>query len=225
MWTPLVAIGMLALAGAAAVPARAADTVTDRVFGADLLAPVTAPASFRYRYELKGTLVPEASSSEVRMEVRSVAADGVKQVHFDLFEGTGRRALGPVQAREQNPLVLVFLQRDVSRMGRMTGGTPEYFRQRIRAAFNGPAEVEPVTVDLEGAPEPATRVVIHPFRGDPEIARFRQFEDKSYEFVVAPAIPGGLWRIATHTPGAAADAPPALEESMTFVATTPAAEG
>ena len=39
---------------------------------------------------------------------------------------------GPIAAQEQNPLVLVFLQRDVTQMANLTGGAAGYFQQQIR---------------------------------------------------------------------------------------------
>jgi hypothetical protein len=143
-----------------------------------------------------------------------VAQDGGKKVWVDMFEGPNRRALGPIDAREQNQLVLVFLQRDVAQMGGLTGGAGGYFQQQIRRAFGKPAEVSALEVDVAGQPVQATRVVIHPFRDDPAIERFPRFRDKAYEFVVAPGVPGGLYRIAASTPDSEGNT--VLEESMTF---------
>jgi hypothetical protein len=198
----------------AAGPAAAADTVTDRVFGANLLSGITAPATLRYHYEMRGTTLKEPFGSHVAMDVREVAQDGGKKVWVDMFEGPNRRALGPIDAREQNPLVLVFLQRDVAQMGGLTGGAGGYFQQQIRRAFGKPAEVSALEVDVAGQPVQATRVVIHPFRDDPAIERFPRFRDKAYEFVVAPGVPGGLYRIAASTPDSEGNT--VLEESMTF---------
>lgn len=203
------------LAGAAAAPAAsAADTVADKVFGPGLLAGVTAPAVFRYRYELRGVTMSEPYASRVVMDVREVGADGGKKVWFDMFEGQNRREFGPTAAKEQNPLVIMFLQRDVEAMRNLTGGSAGYFQQGIRRSFSEPAEVAPVEVEFDGRKVPATRVVIHPFRADPSIARFPKFRDKAYEFVVAPEVPGGLYRIASSTP--APEGGTVLEESMTF---------
>ena len=159
--------------------AAAADTVADRVFGAGLLGGITSPALLRYHYEMRGTTLKEPFGSQVAMDVREVAQDGQKKVWVDMFEGPNHRALGPIDAREQNPLVLVFLQRDVAQMGGLTGGASGYFQQQIRRAFGKPAEVSQVTIELEGRPVQATRVVMHPFRDDPAIERFPRFRDKA----------------------------------------------
>ncbi|MGH6943715.1 MAG: hypothetical protein ACREH6_05790 [Geminicoccaceae bacterium] len=208
-----LAFGLVMLAS---LPA-AADSVQDVVFDAHLLADVDRPETLIYDYDMRGTLMPKAYHSNVRMEVREVRADGGKLVHFDMFEGPRRRQLGPVHAKQQNPLVLVFLQRDVYLMGRMTGGTPGYFQKRIREAFTRPAEVEHLEVELDGRRLPAVRVSIEPFAADPQIARFPQFRYKRYEFTVAEGVPGGLYRIAALTPKGK-DGEVLLEEGVTFAA-------
>jgi hypothetical protein len=189
----------LALALLIGAPAAAA-TVQELVFQAHLLADLSEPQTLHYRYQKRGSMMPEAYRSQVSMEVREVREDGRKLVHFDMFEGQARRQFGPMQARVQNPLLIVFLQRDVVQMGNQTGGSPEYFRNRIREAFLEPAVVERLEVRVDGAVLPAVRVTITPFANDPQIARFAEFRHKRYEFTVAAALPGGLYEIAARTP-------------------------
>jgi hypothetical protein len=194
MRTLVVALALLTGAPAAA------GTVQKLVFDAHPFAGLSEPQTLHYRYDLQGSLLPEARRSQVSMEVREVSADGGKLVHFDMFEGPDRRQFGPMQARAQNPLIIVFLQRDVTQMARLTGGSREYFRNRIREAFVKPAEVEHFEIQFHGADLPAVRVSITPFVNDPQIARFAQFRHKRYEFTVAEGLPGGLHEIAVLTP-------------------------
>ena len=198
----------------AAAPA-AADTVTHRVFDAGLLAGVQQPTLFRYRYEMQGQAVNPPFTSHIEMDVREVADDGQKAVYFDMFEGPNRRQFGPTTAQDQNPLVLVFLQRDVTQMANLTGGAGVYFQQQIRKAFNDPVEAEAIEVEIGDRKLPASRLVIRPFQNDPSIERFPKFKDKAYEFVVAPDVPGGIYRLASRTPDPA-DGHLILEESVTF---------
>jgi hypothetical protein len=190
----------LALALLTAPAAAEEDTVARVVFEPGRFAGITEPVVLHYRFEVQGEGIDGTTPSPARLEVRSVAPDGDKEVWLDLFSGTARRALGPVAARAQNPLVLVFLQMDVTEMGRLSGGAGGYFQQQIREAFNEPAESRAVTVELDGRSLPARSIVIRPFQGDPQIDRFPAFRDKAYEFTVADSVPGGLWRIAARTP-------------------------
>jgi hypothetical protein len=213
MRRPLLSAALLTLLLGGA-PTEAA-TVAETVFDAGLMEGVSEPAVLRYRFEMHGQAVEPPYTSHVDMDVREVGADGDKQVFFDMFEGPNRRQFGPMAAREQNPLVLVFLQRDVSQMGNLTGGSALYFQQQVKRAFSEPVAAEPLEVELGDRKLPATRLVIRPFANDPRIDRFPTYKDKAYEFVVAEGVPGGLYRIATRTPDPK-DGHLILEESMTF---------
>jgi hypothetical protein len=208
----------LLLAALAASPLRAA-SIQDTVFEAHLFDGISEPQTLLYRYEIGGSLLGQTGEAQVQMQVREVGEDGLKQVHFDMFKGPQRRHFGPVQAQDNNPLVLIFLQRDVAQMGNLTGASPGYFRNRLREAMLRPAEVAPLTVELDGAPVDALEVTIAPFENDPNAAQFEQFRHKRYRLVVSDAVPGGLYRIASETPDP--DGKILLEESMTFASLAP----
>lgn len=209
------AASLLTLMTLAATPAAAtAQTVADAVFGPGLLRDTAAPVTLHYRYERRGESPGDAATAPITMEIREAVAGG-KEIRLDMFEGAARRQPEPMAASEQNPLILVFLQRDVMQMGNLTGGAAGYFQSRIRQAFTAPAAASPVEIDIAGSRQPATRLTIQPFKDDPRIGQFPKFRDKAYEFTVADAVPGGLWRIATRTPDPA-DGHLILEESMTF---------
>ena len=208
----LIATLLTALLGGTAV---AAETVTDRVFGAGLFDGVTEPTKLHYRYEMEGQGIEAPVTGKIELDVREIATDGGKSVYVDMFDGPNERKFGPIAAREQNPLVLVFLQRDVTEMAKLTGGAAGYFQQQIRRSFNEPAESSPVDVMLGDRKLAGTKLVIHPFRSDPNIARFPQFKEKAYEFVVADGVPGGLYQLASRVPDVR-DGHMILEESVTF---------
>lgn len=197
-----------------------AETVTHGVFDVGLMKEVREPVTMRYRYRMEGQSIDKPFESDVRMEVREVDADGAKKVFFEMFEGPNRRAFGPMAAIDQNPLVLVFLQRDVAQMGNLTGGSPGYFQQQVRRAFNDEAESSDVEIELDGRKLAAKRYLMRPFTRDPNLLRFPAFRDKIYEFVVSADVPGGLYRIASRTPDPA-DGHLILEESMTFAEVLP----
>ena len=207
----LLALGLALLAA----PAWAAETVADRVFGAGLLAGVTEPTVLHYRFEMSGKDIVPPFASHIDVDVREVAPDGAKSVFVDMFEGANRRQFGPIAAQDQNPLVLVFLQRDVTQMANLTGGAAGYFQQQVRRGFNDPAVVEPFEVTLGDRKLAGTRLVMTPFANDPNIDRFPQFKGKSYEFIVADGVPGGIYRLGSLVPGPA-DGQAILQETVTF---------
>lgn len=211
------AILALALAGLSAAPVSAAeDSIAHLVFEPGRFAAITEPQTLLYRFDTRARGMAETLSAPGRLEVREVEADGDKKVWLDLFEGEARRAVGPLAARDQNPLLLAFLQIDVTEMSRLTTGAAGYFQQQIRKTFNDEVPTEAVEVEIDGKRLPATRIAIKPFAADPRIDQFPAFRDKVYEMTVADGVPGGLWSVVARTPDPASGEL-VLEKSMTFV--------
>jgi hypothetical protein len=214
----VVALLVCVVTGAARAEAPSEDTVAARVFDADLLAGVEAPAVLLYTYEMSGSVMPEPFVESIEMRVTDSGVDGKRQVEFEMLAGSRVRRLGPIGARINNPVLLVFLQRDAMQMQRMTGGSQHYFHNRLRKAFTEPSEVESAMITAAGAEVASTRVTIEPFVDDPEIARFPEFRNKRYEFVVSDAVPGGIVRIGSAVPGEDGGSP-VFAESISFVGT------
>lgn len=202
-----------------AQPAAAAN-VTDMVFGAEPMRGITEPVEVHYRYEVSGSSIDEPFASRIDMDVREVAADGGKKVWIEMFDGPNARRYGPLEARDLNQVVLIFLARDVKQMGDMTGGAAGYFQQQLRRSFNGEAAVETIEVTADGQKRAATKLTIHPFRADPNIGRFPKFKEKTYEFTVADWVPGGIWQLAAITPDVTTGEV-ILQETVTFERTGP----
>lgn len=176
------------------------DSVAVVVFEADLLADVTVPSVIHYRYDMQGQGIDPPFVSHGSMALAEGEQQGVKAASFELFEGPNRRQFGPLSATSINPMVLVFLQRDVTTMGKLTGGASGYFQKGLRQGFRDTGIIETVDVEIDGANVAVEKVSIQPFANDPEIGRFPQFRDKTYSFWVSDEIPGGLYRIETVTP-------------------------
>jgi hypothetical protein len=201
-------------------PALAGDEAAaqEAVFGRQHLDNVTAPTTLRYTFRRVGTLLPKAED-DAALDVTAVQPDGRKRVAFRLFSGRNERRLEPGQGYRNNPLIVVFLQRDVEQMGRLTGGSPQYFRNRIREAFgrDGAVSAEPVTVAFRERRLEGTKVTVEPFARDPNLLRFPEYARKRYEFVLAPDIPGGVYSLRAVMPnGAGEEGEPLLDESMTY---------
>ena len=201
----------------AAPPASAGDEAlaTEAVFERRHLDNITAPTTLRYRYQRSGSWLGD-KDDQALLVIRAIGADGRKQVEFRLFSGADARHFAPRQGFRNNPLIVAFLQRDVEQMGRLTGGSPHYFRNRIRAAFEIDAAVraEAVTVPFKGGEVTGTKVTLEPFVADPYLPRFQQFQHKRYEFVLAPAIPGGVYSLRAVTPNGTAE--PLLDEQLAY---------
>ena len=212
-----LALALGAAASAAAALAGDEAAAQEAVFGRQHHDNVTAPTTLSYTFRRTGTLLPEAED-HAALDVTAVRPDGRKLVAFRLFSGQNERRLEPGQGYRNNPLIVVFLQRDVEQMGRMTGGSPHYFRNRIRDAFgrDGAVSAEPVTVAFGERRLEGTKVTVEPFARDPNLLRFPEYARKRYEFVLAPDIPGGVYSLRAVTPNGGGGEPPLLDESMTY---------
>lgn len=206
------------LAGVVATGAQAANfdltPAQTLLFDTDQLKDVPAAATVRYRFHKEGKLEAGFDDS-VEMTVSGVAADGRRDVDVRFLSPPRDIAFGPFHQFRGNPLVMLFLERDVREMKRLTGGSDLYFRNRIRHALARPdTRAVPVTVEWRGRPVPATEVVIQPYVADDLIDRYRQFEHKEYRIIVSDAVPGMLYAARAVTP-AADGGPPLMDERMT----------
>ena len=154
----------------------------------------------------------------VKMTVTEVGTDGRRNLSFEYLSGDRQRPFTKIEGFRGNPLIMLFLQHDVEEMQKATGGASVYFRNRIRHAFRSGAEVGESTVEIGGQALGATLVTIRPFVKDPKLARFPYLAEKWYEFVLAPGVPGGLYRIRSVVPSASGGAPP-IENSLTYAGT------
>lgn len=209
-------IGRLAIVlvlAAAASASRAEDYSAAQValFNTPHLANIEKPTTLHYAYVHKGTL-EQAYDDVVEMMITAITADGSKNVSFNYLSDKHHHDFPPVEGFRGNPIIMMFLELDVIRLGEQTGGSSLYFRNRVREAFSNRATTEPTTVNFGGKDIAATRIVMQPFLQDPYRARFEKFAEKTYEFLLAPEVPGGVYSLRVVTPGAAPDKP--LEENL-----------
>lgn len=191
------------------------DSVAVVVFEANLLADLRTSATLHYRYDMSGDKIEQPFTSHALMRIEATGDGESKEASFELFEGPNKRQFGPIHAASQNPMILVFLQRDVTQMSRLTGGSAGYFQQGLRHGFRGTGEVEKRKVEVAGETVEVKKISIRPFESDPQISRFPQFRDKTYSFWVGDDVPGGLYRVEAVTPDPKSGTV-VLAESFTF---------
>jgi hypothetical protein len=196
-----------------ALQARAQDysAAQDVIFNTPHLANVTEPVTLRYAYKHQGTL-EQAFDDVVDVIITKVNPDGGHDVSFNFLSDKHHRDFPTVEGFRGNPVIMMFLEHDVMGLSSQTGGSALYFRNRIRDAFVDRSTTEQATVSFGGKEVPATRVSLQPFLQDPLRERFAKFAEKTYEFYLAPDVPGGVYSIRVVTPGGAADKP--LEENL-----------
>ena len=177
------------------------------------LAKMQPPTTLHYAYRKTGTL--EAPFDD-KVDVSLTAQANGKCCAASVRYFTGARAMRPpdVEAAQGNPAILYFLERDIREMERLTKGKASYFRKRIRMAVFEGATIKNLSLLYRGRPVAVQEISITPYLDDPNRSRYEKLANKQYQFLLASAVPGGLYGIRTRISGDTADAPPLLAEEL-----------
>lgn len=206
----------LALAMGTSLGALAADPsqfseAEKLVFTDPQLANVKGPVSLHYSFVRSGTL-ESGFQDEVHIDV-----DAAHKVEGRFLSGPRAFTLPAIEQAEANPVILYFLERDITDMKRLTKAKSQnYFRTRIRMAMAEAAEVKDTRVTYAGTELPAREVTLLPYAKDPMRARYERYANKRYTFVLAKGVPGGVYQIRTSLPGALPTDAPVMEEVLTL---------
>jgi hypothetical protein len=193
------------------------------LFETDHLKAIHEAERLQYRFDHQTAKSGDAYSDQVNLDVRP-RDDGAKDVWVEFLTGARHIPFPPLSEFHGNPVLMYFLEHDVSSMHDETGGAAAYFRNRIRRAFVDKATLREIEVQRDGKPAAATEITLVPFHGDSRIAAFPGLQDKRYRFVLSDDVPGGVYEIAAEVPGDAGKAP-RLKETMTFAAEMPCERG
>jgi hypothetical protein len=209
-------IVLLAAVGAAgAALAEGYSEAQSALFNTPHLQNIAEPTALRYDFRQSGSR-DDAFEDRVEVIVTEVLPDGKKNLEFHFLTGKRQRHFGPISGFVGNPLIMLSLQWDVEQLQQATGGGSNYFRGRIRAAFRDGAEVDQVPVTAGGDSWTATRVVIRPYLEDPKIQRFPDLTRKTYEFLLVPELPGGVYQIRAVVPAPDGVGVPLHEHGLTY---------
>jgi len=184
------------------------------LFTGNHLASIKEPAVLIYDFEKKGTY-ESGFTDTVEADITNVEQDGGKDLSFHFLSGDHHVDFRDFEDYIGNPVFMLFLERDVRELQRLTKGNALYFRDRIRNALAGSATVTPTTFAFEGKNLTGTEIRVQPFADDPLNERYPRFAKKTYVFILSDDVPGGFYKIDTVTPDPLNDQP-LIEESMTF---------
>jgi hypothetical protein len=148
-------------------------------------------ATLEYMFSKRGSLEPNVDDTAT-LRVGAPGTGGARPAHVDFLTDVRRLELPDVDAATANPVILFFLERDVREMHRLTGGSTNYYRKRIRMALAEAAEVQSITTTLGPRSIAGTAIVIEPYRDDPARSRYERFADKNYRFTLSNDVPGML---------------------------------
>ena len=100
-----------------------------------------------------------------------------------------------------NPVIVAVMEQDVKDMQKALGGSPFYFRNRLREALAGQRPAEATTIEFGGKTVEAWKVSFKPFENDEQNrGKLREYAGRSYELTFSDAVPGGLYALRTVTP-------------------------
>jgi hypothetical protein len=182
------------------------------LFDTPHLQNISAPVTLHYGFHAAGK---SAFDDQVELIVTDILPNGRRNLAFNFLTGERHRDFEPLKEFRGNPLIMLFLERDVAQMSAETGGSELWFRNRIKESFWAAAMTE-VAVPWQGKEVKATQITIKPFLDKEELDVKAELKQKSYDFFVAPDVPGGLYSIRSTVPDPAGAAP-LQEDSVTLV--------
>lgn len=145
-----------------------------------------------YSFEKVGSderLVGKNYSDELRLGVASIDAKGGRDVVFKVFTGDNARDPQNWPELTINPLFIWYLDRTVSTINALAGGSQMYFKHKIREAL-GNAKAEEIKVDYEGQQVDGYKLSVMPFADDPNSSKMQGFHKTALTIVVSDKVPG-----------------------------------
>jgi len=179
------------------------------------------PASgktLEYTFAKRGTLEGSVDDT-ARVVVGPAAAGAGRAVKVEYLSDQRKLELPDIPSASGNPIVLFFLEREVREMHRLTGGSVNYYRKRIRLALAEGADVDTVQVEVGSRKVSATRIRIAPYRDDPARVRYEKFAQTTYVFMLSDDVPGKVVEMRSELLGSkdgAGGAEPVLAETLRY---------
>ena len=210
----LALLAALGLGEAAAEPAA-----TDLLFETPYLSQVEAGTTLSYRFARLAADEAKLGPSyddKIDLTLMPGAEGNQRTAVVNYFSGERHRAAGPFPDMTGNPVVMLFLEQDVLAMSKMLRSNPRYIRNRLRTVLNDEAAVEPARFSFDGREIEGWKISFRPFVEDMNRDKFGEFAKKRYEFVIADAVPGGIYEMRTVTQQAEEAKGSWLEERLTF---------
>lgn len=185
------------------------------VFQQDHLSNTRQPGALRYAYAEEAQGRPRLTDRAV-ITLKPAEAGGCCDAHGDYLSGAMAVNLPDIPQARGNPVVLYFLEGEVRRLQRTTGGQAAHFRRLIRQSLADAATVSDATVQWGGRGVPGRLVRVRPFVDDPFRARFQDQAATEYEILLSDAVPGGVYQLRALLPAEAAGAAPRASRTLTL---------
>jgi len=193
------------------------------LFTQDHLGNITKPISLNYRFVKSGT-AESGFEDDIKLKYKPANSVENRGVEVTLFSGDRNRWMPDFNGSKGNPLLTVFLQRDIHEMNRLTDGLWRHFQKRIKLALENNAKIKTVNFEFNGKQYQGKEIIIHPYLDDPYNKRFKKYAGKYYAFTLSDSLPGMLYQIRAVTPDEEKSSdgkePVLLSEVVTLTAAT-----
>ena len=214
---------LIALLGTAPLPLAAEPVLSDvqlsdaqvLLFETPHLAALQPPLRLDYAFLREKAGRPPVEDV-IRLVVQAGAEPGRRDVVPEFLTGPRAIHYPPAQGFRGNPLLLFALDRQSRELSAATGGSPSWFRNRIRQALAQAPPPRRIVLPFAGQQVDASEIALQPFAGEP---RARHFQQQRYRFVLAEAVPGWIHAIDSELPAGAEGG--AVREAIRFAAAVP----
>lgn len=158
-------------------------------------------------------------SGKATVEVHGSHPDGTASVTTRFLSDEHAVPIPPIEHAAGNPVILGFLESDIAKMKRLTGGSTNYFRKRIRLALAATdVRIREISVRYKDRNVPAKEITVFPYTEEPQRKRLGQYAQKAYVFITSVAVPGEVYCMFTMLSGSMDQA---ADSSMTIVGGDP----
>lgn len=172
-------------------------TIAERTLFLDKHFRNTEKQQIGYAFRQRAGEIP-AFRDEASVEVLERHPDGTASVTTRFLSNEHAFPVPPLDQAQGNPIILGFLENDIANMKRLTGGSTNYFRKRIRMALAAnDVRIRKITVDYKTRTVPALEITVLPYTDNTQKHRLQQYADKAYVFVTSEDVPGTVYCLYT----------------------------
>lgn len=169
------------------------------LFMTDHMRNVDVPAKLSYSFTRSGD-ANDSYEDHVDLDVAEGERDG-KRVKVDFLTGDRHRYVPDVGNAHGNPVIMMFLQNEVSTLAERTGGSWRYFQRRMKFALEDDATVDEDKARYDGHEIKVQRVSMQPFIAEKAHRNaLGKATEKRYVFTLSDEVPGGVLEMRSETP-------------------------
>ncbi len=177
-------------------------------------APAGTAISYRYTRTGGDGALGAPIDDRIKLTLDAGEAAANRTVRVDMLSGQNRRAAGPFEGVEGNPVLVLFLEHHLENVAKSLKANPRYLKNRIRAGLRERAETTAAKVSVGGREVSGWRVEARPFTDDAQKERMRGLDALTYTFVTSEAVPGEI--VSIEAKAVAPGGGVLLQETLTY---------